>query len=165
VKQQLAIVSIGLAMAHALVAATAAGVPESLADAQAIWVKAAPTSYSYVVEEHAGRAFWLCEGPKSTKFSTKEARITVREGRVVRVASRRNDEFPASCLKGLTLYQENLHTIEGLFDFIEREQAANGGRPNPDTKYDVKYGFPSYVSERDVLDGSSYTVREFRVLN
>jgi hypothetical protein len=164
VKQQPVIASTGLILAWVLLAAHAAQVPDSLPAARALWSKAAPTSYSYVVEEHAGRTFWICEGPNSTEFSTKEARITVHEGRVIRVASKRNNTFPASCLKALALYTRNLHTIEGLFDFIEREQAANGGRPNMDTKYDGKFGFPSDISERDVLDGSRYTVRDFRVL-
>jgi hypothetical protein len=152
-------------MACASVAAHAEGSPESLADARALWGKVAPTSYSYLVEEHSAWVSGFCKGPKSTTFSSKEVRITVREGRVIRIASRSNDEFPASCLEGLALYKHNLHTIEGLFTFIEREQAANGGRPNVGTKYDATFGFPSYVSERDVLDGSSYTVRDFRVVN
>jgi hypothetical protein len=163
--RQLANASIGVVMAWVLVKAHAAGAPDPLTSARTLWMSMAPKSYSYVVEEHAGRVFWYCNGPNSTEFSTKEARITVRDGRVVRVASIRNNEFPESCLKALDLHTRNLHTIEGLFEFIEHEQAANGGRPNMATKYDARFGFPSYVSERDVLDGSAYTVKDFRILN
>ena len=52
----------GFVMACALLSAHAAGESDSLAAARALWRTAAPQSYSYVVEEHAGRAFGICKG-------------------------------------------------------------------------------------------------------
>jgi hypothetical protein len=91
------------------------------------------------------------------RFSLYEARVTVTNGRVTRIASMNGEEFPAVCVR-------SPYTIDWLFDFIQTEQAEHGGRPNPETKYDATYGFPSYVDERDLLDGSSYSIEEFRVL-
>ena len=76
----------------------------------------------------------------------------------------RDAEIPDGCLRSFGIYRQNLHTIEGMFAFIEREEAEHNGIANPETRYDAEFGFPAYTGERDVLDGSSYSIRKFRVL-
>jgi hypothetical protein len=159
--------------------ALAADGPNSLGASRALWAKAAPASYSYVVQERTTAATG-CLGPGSKQFSLTKATITVRNGQITRIAADayvpanngrvtrwstvRDVEIPHYCLDGYWMYKQKLHTIEGLFDFIEREQAEHGGSPNPRTKYDSTFGFPVHVDEREVLDGSTYSIREFKVL-
>jgi hypothetical protein len=151
VKRQIVIASTGLIMVCLFLVAHAAASPDALASARDLWNKRAPTSYSYVFKVHTN-AITVCE----KRFHLQQARVTVANG-VTRVASMNGEEFPPTCV-------HSPYTIEWLFKFIETEQAEHGGRPNPETKYDATYGFPSYVDERDVLDGSSYSIKEFRVL-
>jgi hypothetical protein len=159
VKRLLAVSSAGLVMTCLLASVYAASGPESLVAARTLWSRTAPKSFSYVIEEHASKAVLICKGPGSKEYSTDKARITVREGRVVRIATVQNDEYPNSCLRYLDLYTANLHTMEGLFHFIERRQA----ELQLDIKYDAEFGFPSHISEQ-VLDGSDYMVVDFHIL-
>jgi hypothetical protein len=151
VKRQIVIASIGLIMFYPFVVAHAAASPDALASARDLWSKMAPASYSYVFKVHT-TAITICE----KRFYLQQARVTVANG-VTRVMSMNGEEFHATCVR-------SPYTINWLFEFIETEQREHGGRPNPETKYDTTYGFPSYVDERDVLDGSSYSVEEFRIL-
>jgi hypothetical protein len=152
VKRQILIASAGLAMVCLLMTAYAAAGPDALTSARDLWSKTAAGSYSYVFKVHTN-AIVIC----AKRFPLGEARVTVLNGRVTRVASMNGEEFPAACLR-------SPYTIEWLFEFIQTEQAKHDGRPNPETKYDATYGFPAYVDERDILDGSSYSIEEFRVL-
>jgi hypothetical protein len=150
-KRLIVIAPIGLVMIGLVLAAYAAGAPDALATARDLWRRTAPVSYSYVFKVHTNMVV-IC----AKRFPLYEARVIVTKGRI-RVASMSGEEFPAAC-------NPEKYTIERLFEFIETEQAEHGGRPNPETKYDATYGFPTYVDERDILDGSSYSIEEFRAL-
>jgi hypothetical protein len=179
VRRQLSLALIGLVMASVSVAANAAAASDSLATARDLWSKAAPMNYSYVVREHT-TMMTVCVGPDSRQFQGRATTITVRKGRIARMTSSayaphgsgrntrvslvKEADIPESCLKTLSIYKQNLHTIEGLFAFIEREQANHQGISNPETRYDATFGFPAYVDERDILDGSRYSISDFRVL-
>jgi hypothetical protein len=132
--------------------------PGSLTAARTLWNKAKPESYSYVAEERT-TAVTLCRGPDSKFFSINPVRISVRKGSVARVESSLNGKLPASCFENL-----DLHTIDWLFDFIDREQGECDGGPLIEARYDARFGFPYYVNQRCTLDGSIYTVQKFRVL-
>jgi hypothetical protein len=134
---------------------------DSLVAARALWTKMAPESYSYVVHEHTTMVT-MCIGPNSRAFSRNPLRIHVRNGSITKVESVRDGRLPASCIKTLTLY-----TIDWLFEYIERVQGQPGecgALPLIEVEYDATFGFPSSVEENCVLDGSSYTVRDFRVV-
>jgi hypothetical protein len=150
--------SVCLVIACLLGSAHAGEGPGSLGAARALWSQAVPKSYSYVFREHTTMVT-MCVGPGSRLFPRNHLRITVRDGSVVRVASLRAGKLPDSCVRGL-----GLHTIDGLFSLIERGQEECDDAPQIEARYDARFGFPSDVSERCMLDGPSYTVRDFRVL-
>lgn len=159
----LAAISIGIVLACTLVAGYAAEDPKSLAAARTLWREMAVKRYSYVIKEHSNQLV-ICTGPDSNMFRLNEAKVVVKNGRVTKIASMTDFEFPASCLRSLGLYRRNLHTIEGLFEFIEREQMENGGSPRLEIVYDATFGFPASIRDRGALDASDYSVEDFRVL-
>lgn len=138
---------------------TAAGAPDSLAAARALWSTAQPQNYSYVVE-HVSLPVTLCRNARSEWVQLHRARITVRAGNVVRARTLRGQEIPASCFG-------RLYTMDKLFAEIALVQShpADSGDPCIQVTYDATFGFPSDIDGTCYLDGDwPISVREFRVL-
>ena len=132
----------------------------SLSTSRAVWAEAEPERCSYVVREHTTMVVMCMD--RTRALSRNPVRLFVQNGRIARVESVRDGRLPESCLKNMTL-----HTIDWLFSYIERvqrQQGECGTLPLIEVKYDATFGFPSFVEENCVLDGSSYTVSDFRVL-
>jgi hypothetical protein len=145
---------------------TAYGVegPDSLAAARALWSKAAPASYSYVVE-HSSTVVAMCRVRRSEFLPQNPVRVSIRAGGVVRVATLRGRTLPDSCLLG---YYKNLYSIDGLFNLIEQEEKQTnptGARPCLKIAFDDTFGFPRKIDSDCYLDGDHpIDVRDFRVL-
>lgn len=143
--------------------AHAAEGPDSLPTARAIWNKAAPASYSYVLE-HGGTMVTACKVVGRSEFlPMNPVRVSIRTDGIIEVATLRGRALPDSCLR-----DKNQYTIDGLFDRIEQEEKEtnpNGTSPCLKITFDVTFGFPQKIDGDCYLDGDfPIEVRDFRVL-
>jgi hypothetical protein len=156
--------SVGVIVSTLLGAAYPAEGPDSLAAARAMWSKAAPASYSYVVE-HGGTMVTMCKVGRSEFLRTNPVKVSIRTGGIVEVATPRGRKLPDSCFRGS---DKTPYTIDGLFDRIEREEKETnptGTRPCLNVTFDATFGFPTKIDGDCYLDGDfPVEVRNFRVL-